>query len=143
MRSNPDVDHAPAGWVEAGPERMPANLPIAVVDDDASAREAMVDLVNAMGFTAVGFASASAFLRSDHFAAVSCLIADVRMAVMGGVELCRYMAASGNPVPAILITAYPDETTKLQAKTLGIGSYLAKPCNPDELLRALHSALAE
>lgn len=120
---------------------MPATLPIAVVDDDASAREAMVDLVKAMGFSAVGFASASAFLRSDHFGGVCCLIADVRMAAMGGLELCRYMAVAGHRVPAILITAYPDETTRLQARTLGIGSYLAKPCNPEDLLRALRAAL--
>lgn len=120
---------------------MAAELPIAVVDDDASAREAMIGLLSAMGFSAVGFANASAFLRSEPFPGIRCLIADLRMAGMSGLELCRHMTASGNPVPAILITAYPDEATRAQARVLGIGAYLAKPCNPDDLLWALQSAL--
>lgn len=121
---------------------MPADLLIAVVDDDASAREALVDLVRAMGFTAAGFASAAAFLASDQFGRTRCLIADLRMAGMGGIELCRHMAASGHPVPAILVTAYPDDESRSQAKAIGIRSYLAKPCNPDALLRAMRGALA-
>lgn len=123
-------------------EQMSADLLIAVVDDDASAREALVDLVRAMGFMAVGFVSASAFLGSDQLTRVRCLIADMRMAGMGGLELCRHLAATGRPLPAILVTAYPDDATRLLATEIGVGCYLTKPCNPDELLRALHSALA-
>lgn len=121
---------------------MPADLLIAVVDDDASARDAMVDLVRAMGFAVAGFASAAAFLGSDQYDRARCLIVDMRMAGMGGLELCRHLAASGKPLPAILITAYPDNATRLLAKEIGVGSYLTKPCDPDRLLQALRSALA-
>lgn len=121
---------------------MPAILPIAVVDDDASARVAMVDLIMAMGFTAIGFPSAGAFLGSDQFIHVCCLIADMRMAGMSGLELCRRIAASGRTLPTILITAYPDHATRMLAQAIGVRFYLTKPCNPDELLQALRSTLA-
>jgi len=121
---------------------MRVDRPVAVVDDDAAACAAMIDLVSAMGFTAIGFVSALTFLRSDHFRRVCCVITDMRMAAMGGLELCRCLVAAGNPVPAILITAYPDDATRLQARSLGVYAYLAKPCDPEELLQALRSILA-
>jgi FixJ family two-component response regulator len=121
---------------------MPADLPIAVIDDDASAREAMVDLIMSMGFTAIGFPSAVAFLGSDQFTHVCCLIVDMRMAGMSGLELCRRIAASGRTLPTILMTAFPDHATRVLAQEIGVGFYLTKPCNPDELLQALRSTLA-
>ncbi|WP_159717517.1 response regulator [Geminicoccus flavidas] len=122
---------------------MRADLPIAVIDDDAAACAAMIDLLGAMGFAAIGFAGALAFLRSHHARRVCCVITDMRMAVMSGLDLCRHLAADGNPVPTILVTAYPDETTRKQAQSLGVGAYLAKPCDPDELLQALHALLTD
>ena len=121
---------------------MLVDLPIAVVDDDAAACAALTDLVSAMGFAAIGFSSAQAFLRSDHVRRVCCVITDLRMPTMDGFELCRYLTAAGNPVPTILVTAYPNESTRHQAQSLGIGAYLGKPCDPDELLQALQSVLA-
>jgi FixJ family two-component response regulator len=121
---------------------MPAILPIAVVDDDASAREAMVDLIRAMGFMAVGFPSAASFLTSDAFTHACCLIVDMRMPGLSGLELCRRIAAAGRTLPTILVTAYPDEATRVLAQEIGVGFYLTKPCNPDELLQALRSILA-
>jgi FixJ family two-component response regulator len=121
---------------------MPAILPIAVVDDDASAREAMVDLIRAMGFMAIGFPSAAAFLGSDQFIHACCLIVDMRMPGLSGLELCRRIASAGRTLPTILMTAYPDEATRVLAQEIGVRFYLTKPCNPEELLQALRSILA-
>ena len=120
---------------------MRSERPIAVVDDDPAACTALIDLVRALGFSAIGFGSAISFLHSADVFRVCCVIADMRMAVMSGLELSRQLAMAGNPVPTILITAYPDETTRLEAATLGLRAYLTKPCSPDELLQALHLAL--
>lgn len=116
---------------------MPGNALIAVVDDDASACEAMVGLVRSMGFAAAGFPSASAFLGSALLTRSDCLIADMRMAGMGGIELYLHLRASGIAIPTVLVTAYPDETTRAHAREIGIGFYLSKPCDPEDLLRSL------
>ncbi|WP_158046794.1 response regulator transcription factor [Skermanella pratensis] len=121
---------------------MSANLLIAVVDDDDSAREAAVSLVRAMGFTASGFRSAAEFLNSGEAARTACLIADVRMPGMGGLDLYRQLVASGTPVPTVLVTAFPEEATRARALRAGVGSYLAKPFEPDELLDCIRSGYA-
>ena len=115
-----------------------AGLPlIAIVDDDASARAAMVALVEAMGFEACGFAAADAFLSSGTLGAAFAIIADHRMPGMSGLELCLEAKARLPSVLAILITAYPDQTTERHARRSGIDGYLAKPCDPEALLACL------
>lgn len=122
---------------------MSANLLIAVVDDDDSAREAAVSLVRALGFAASGFRSAAEFLGSGEMARTACLITDVRMPGMGGLDLHRHLVASGLLIPTVLVTAFPDETTRARALKAGVGSYLAKPFEPDELLGCIRSAFAQ
>ena len=78
---------------------MPNKPLIAVVDDDASVREAMMSLMRALGFLAETFPSAEDFLKSDGLQRTSCLIADVRMPGMSGLELYRHLVASGKPIP--------------------------------------------
>ncbi|RDJ26993.1 response regulator [Bosea caraganae] len=116
---------------------MPGNALIAVVDDDASARDALVDLVRAMGFGAAGFRSAPDFLGSKLLPQSDCVIVDMRMPGMGGIELYAHLCASGIAIPTVLVTAYPDEATRKHAREIGIGFYLSKPCDPDELLHCL------
>jgi FixJ family two-component response regulator len=116
-------------------------LLISVVDDDASVRAGMVDLVQAIGFAAQAFRGASDFLNSDRIDSTSCLISDVRMPVMTGLELHDRLVAAGKIIPTILLTAYPNEQDRERALQAGVICYLTKPCNQDDLLACIRSAL--
>ena len=120
---------------------MTGDLLIAIVDDDEPAREAIVDLVRALGFAATGFASAAALLNSEDLRKMDCLIADVRMPGMGGFELHRELAVSGLPIPTILMTAHPDDRIRAQALDAGVKFYIGKPLEADELLSCIRSAV--
>src|SRR3546814_3111748 len=115
---------------------MSANLLISIIDDDESAREAVVGLVRALGFTATEFQSAAEFLKSSHLLQTACLIADMRMPGMTGLELYRHLIAVGPPIPTVLVTAYPDEAVRARALKAGSRCSLAKPPEPDEIGRA-------
>lgn len=121
---------------------MSVSLPISIIDDDQSAREAVAGLVSALGFTTAEFPSAADFLESGDMSRTACLIADVWMPGMTGLELYRYLIAAGTPIPTILVTAYPDEAMQTRALKAGIRCYLAKPLEPDALLACIRSALA-
>jgi FixJ family two-component response regulator len=114
---------------------------IAIVDDDASVREAMVGLMRALGFIAEAFPCAEDFLKSDGPQHTSCLIADVRMPGMSGLELHRRLVASGKPIPTVLITAHSDDGVRARALKAGIIGYLTKPFREDDLLGCIRSAL--
>jgi FixJ family two-component response regulator len=114
---------------------------ISVVDDDASVRAGMVDLVQAIGFAAQAFEGASDFLNSDRIDSTSCLISDVRMPVMTGLELHDRLVAAGKTIPTILLTAYPNEQDRERALEAGVICYLTKPCKQDDLLACIRSAL--
>ena len=116
---------------------------ISVVDDDESAREAVAGLVRSLGFVAAEFESAADFLNSDYLSRTACLIADVRMPGMTGSELYRHLIAMGTPIPAVLITAYPDEAARNRALKAGVRCYLAKPLEPDELLACIRLAIGD
>lgn len=106
---------------------------IAVVDDDASAREATMDLLRSLGFIAKAFSSADEFLNSNRLRLTSCLIADVKLQGMSGLELYGRLATQ-NPIPTILITASPDEQIRMRALNAGVIGYLTKPLARKELL---------
>jgi FixJ family two-component response regulator len=114
---------------------------IAIVDDDASVREGTVDLIQAIGFAAQGFDGASDFLNSNQIDSTSCLIADMRMPGMTGLELHDRLITSGKIVPTILLTAYPNRRDRERALQAGVICYLAKPYNQDDLLACIRSAL--
>lgn len=116
---------------------------IAIVDDDQSAREAIASLVRSLGLAAAEFGSAADFLRSDQRSRAACLIADVRMPGMSGIELYRHLIAVGAPIPTVLVTAYAGETARNHALKAGALCYLAKPIDPDELLACIRSAVGE
>jgi len=114
---------------------------IAVVDDDQSIRDALCNLVNAIGYSAEAFASAEAFVASDQFRKASCVIADVQMPGMSGVELLKRLAAERATIPVILVTAFPQEATRELALRNGAIGYLAKPLREETLVACLEEAL--
>ena len=120
---------------------MPRKQVIAIVDDDELAREGTIDLVKSMGFIAKAFGRAEDFLKSDYLHRSSCLIADVRMPGITGLELHNRLVESGNMTPTILITAFPNDRDRARARQAGAICYLAKPFNDEALLACVRSAL--
>jgi FixJ family two-component response regulator len=114
---------------------------IAIVDDDASIRDTTKDLLESAGFAAAVFVSAASLLESRRLSRVSCLIADMRIPKMTGLELHQHLLATNHAIPTILMTAYPDERTQAQAKKANVVCYLAKPFAADELLACVRGAL--
>jgi len=114
---------------------------IAIVDDDESIRDTTSDLLVAAGYAAATFASPESLLESKRLAEFSCVISDVRMPGMSGLELYKRMVASGSPVPTILVTAYPDEHARAWAINAGVICYLRKPFTPEALFAGVDSAV--
>lgn len=115
--------------------------PVAVVDDDESVRESLPDLLREFGFTAHAFSSAEEFLASDSVNVTRCLILDIAMAGMTGLELQRELMLRGHEIPIIFITAQNDETVRAQAFEQGAAEFLLKPFSDTALLSALNAAL--
>jgi len=122
---------------------MPEGPLVAIVDDDKSIRNATQDLLKAAGFSTVTFEDAESFLGSASRASAACLVADMRMPGMTGLELCQELVASGHPIPTVIITAHPQELTLARAREAGITCFLTKPFEPDELLECVSEALAK
>lgn len=116
-------------------------LLIAVVDDDVAVREAVQSLLRSAGLGAVGFASAQDFLQSGHLQDAACLIVDVRMPRMGGLELQQQLTTAQCPLPIIFITAHGDAETRARALRAGAVDFLDKPFSDEALLRAVQAAL--
>jgi FixJ family two-component response regulator len=114
---------------------------ISIVDDDPAVREGTMDLLNSMGFTAETFQLADEFLKSDRLRSTSCLIADVQMPGMTGLELHSRLIASGTIIPTILITAFPRDDDRRRAMQAGVICYLTKPYNDKDLVSCIRSAL--
>jgi FixJ family two-component response regulator len=121
------------------------NLPepplISIVDDDASVREATRGLVRSLGYVAMTFSSAEEFLKSDRLQDTSCLITDVQMPGLSGVDLQRRLSEQGHCMPIIFITAFPSVATKAHALKAGAIGYLSKPFSEDSLIACLDTAL--
>lgn len=120
---------------------LPTGSVISIIDDDEPHLESMTSLMKSLGFRVEAFSSAAAFLASPHLNATCCLIADINMPHMTGVELHGRLVRSGSAIPTILITAYPDDNTRARAKADGVVCYLTKPCAEDQLLACVRSAL--
>ena len=114
---------------------------IAIVDDDESVREATEALMKALGFRVQAFPSALDFLASPCLGNSFCVIADVNMPQMSGVEMHRRLVELGHHIPTILITGYPDEKVRARALADGVIGYLSKPFDEDALLQCVRSAL--
>ena len=114
---------------------------VAVVDDDISVRESLESLIRSVGIKVRVYASAEEFLSSAHPRKADCLVLDVRLPGMSGVELHRHLLARNREVPAIFITAHAsDDQARMEARSNWTVAYLTKPFGEDELLDAVHAA---
>jgi FixJ family two-component response regulator len=114
---------------------------VTIVDDDESVRSALEGLMKAVGFTALTFASAEEFLSSGEQERTSCLIADIRMPGMSGLELQSKLNAERFRIPIIFITAQGDEKMRMQALRAGAVEFLTKPFDDEVLLDTVRAAL--
>src|ERR1700730_778865 len=115
---------------------------ISIVDDDESVREATKSLVRFLGYGVATFASAEDFLQSNQINDTECVISDVQMPGLSGVELQSQLIAGGNRTPIIFITASLEERTRARALTAGGVGVLSKPFNEERLIEYIHTALA-
>jgi FixJ family two-component response regulator len=114
---------------------------ISIVDDDKSVREAAKMLVRSLGYTTATFASAEELLQSGRLRDTACLITDVQMPAMSGVDLQSHLTASGHCTPVIFVTAYPEESIRERALDAGAFGFLSKPFNEDSLIACLDRAM--
>jgi FixJ family two-component response regulator len=114
---------------------------ISIIDDDESMRLATESLIKTLGFSAYSFPSAEAFLLSPRLNDSDCIISDVQMPAMGGLELQQALKARGLPTPLIFITAYPRESVERRARAEGAVCYLQKPFEVQDLIKCIERAL--
>jgi FixJ family two-component response regulator len=122
---------------------MPKRSLVSIVEDDQFFRESMKRLMRSLGHRVETFASAVDFLASPRLAETACLIADVNMPVMTGIELYRYLKDSDNAIPTILITAYGDDDVESHVLKDGVICYLRKPVDEEHLKGCLLAALQQ
>lgn len=114
---------------------------ISIVDDDEALRTSLENLVRSVGFRTQGFSSGEAFLTSDHLHDTACLVLDVRMARMNGLEVQGQIVASNLPIPIIFMTSFADEDVRAKAMAAGAVDFLYKPFSEEILLKAIDKAL--
>jgi len=114
---------------------------VSVVDDDRFCRESMCRLLRSLGYTADAFSSAAEFLASPRLAETACLIADIHMPAMSGLELYRRLIDTGQAIPTILVTAFPNDVDRARALNDGVMCYLRKPVDEEHLTRYVRDAL--
>jgi len=116
---------------------------ISIVEDDASVREATRGLVRSLGYSTATFASAEEYLRSERVRDTACLITDVQMPGMSGIDLQDRLIADGRRTPIIFVTAYPEERIRVRALGAGAVGFLSKPFNDESLIECLDRALGD
>ncbi len=120
---------------------MPRVPLIAIVDDDDALRNSLDNLLRSVGFRTQDFSSAEAFLHANQAHETACLILDVRMPGINGLELQRQLEAVGWRIPIIFVTAHADDNARARALAAGAVAFLYKPCREEELLNAIDAAL--
>jgi FixJ family two-component response regulator len=115
---------------------------ISVVDDDESLRRSVGNFLRSVGFRVETFASAEDFLSSARRESTGCLVLDVRMTGMSGLDLLRYLAAGNVRIPAVVLTAHGDEEIRQRCLRAGAVAFLDKPFHAEALLDAIQTALA-
>ncbi len=123
---------------QAAPSRIPV---ISIVEDDALVRQATSNLVRSLGLTAAAFGSAEEFLASDRLWDTSCLIADVQLPGLNGLELQHRLRAGGYRTPVVFVTAFPDDGVRTSALDGGAIGFLGKPYDAERLIECLARAL--
>ncbi|WOH50652.1 response regulator transcription factor [Bradyrhizobium sp. sBnM-33] len=119
-----------------------SNRVISIIDDDGSVRAATRNLVRSLGYVVHSFASAEEFLQSPHLNDTSCVITDVRMPAMSGLDLQAHLLDTGHRFPFIFVTAFSVESDRARAMKAGATCFLSKPCDGEALIKCLETALA-
>ncbi|MBP1886471.1 FixJ family two-component response regulator [Ensifer mexicanus] len=114
---------------------------VSVVEDDRSVRESMGRLMRSLGYTVEIFSSATEFLASPRLAETACLIADIHMPAMTGLELHRRLIDTDRAIPTILVTAFPNDVDRARSLTDGVVCYLGKPVDEERLTQCVCEAL--
>jgi FixJ family two-component response regulator len=121
---------------------MMKKLLVSIVEDDQFFRESMGRLMRSLGYAVEAFPSAADFLESPRLVETACLIADIHMPAMTGLELHRRLVSTGHAIPTILVTAFPNDVDRARASNDGVVCYLRKPVDEEHLTRCLRAALA-
>jgi FixJ family two-component response regulator len=116
---------------------------ISIIDNDGSIRSGTLRLVRSLGFIGFAFSSAHAFLNSEQLIKTACLISDIHMPEMSGIQLQDTLRARGHDIPIIFITAFPDEKIRAQALAQGAVCFLEKPFEGEALSRCINGALKD
>ena len=114
---------------------------VSIVEDNQFFRESMKRLMRSQGYRVESFSSAADFLASPHLIETACLIADVHMPAMTGIELYSHLIEAGYTIPTILVTAYPNDADRARSLKDGVVCYLRKPIDDKDLIRCLRTAL--
>jgi FixJ family two-component response regulator len=114
---------------------------VAIVDDDESVRDAIESLVQSLGHNVSTFASANEFLKSEQVHDTSCLITDVQMPGMSGIDLQDHLIAGGHCIPIIFITGFPDDLVRARAMKAGAVGFFSKPFHQDHFIGCIDKAL--
>jgi FixJ family two-component response regulator len=120
---------------------MPKTSLVSVVEDDRYFRDSMRRLMMSLNYNVEAFSSAANFLASPRLIGTTCLVADVHMPAMTGIELYKHLIEAGYSIPTILVTAYPDDVERARALNDGVICYLRKPVDEQHLIRCLRAAL--
>ena len=135
--SNAKAQHIHIGMTMNADDTAARTPVIACVDDDVSVREALGGLLGAFGFVVKTFESAEAFLASESFDRVTCLITDVQLGGISGLQLLRHLVEMRHLLPTIVITALPDEELRRSVMDAGAFEFLTKPITVEQILSAL------
>jgi FixJ family two-component response regulator len=138
------VSRARAAYVSSvGRLQVAEQTLVAIVDDDESVRDTTRDLLRSAGFSAEPFPTAESLLASPLLPSTACLVTDMCMPGMSGLELHERLVASNRRIPTIVMTAYPDELARARALESKVVAYLIKPFSADELLACIRTAIGE
>ena len=116
---------------------------VSIVDDDESLRRSVKNLLTSVGFRVETFASAEAFLQSAHRTDTRCVVLDLRMPGMSGLDLLVHLGAAGPPIPVVILTAHSDDEARRRTLQAGAVAFLGKPFHGEALLGAVRRALAQ
>ena len=141
MRSDGSVGGLHSEFELTGTGCMMKTVLVSVVEDDRFFRESMQRLMRSLGYMVDAFSSPGEFLVSPRLGETACLIADVHMPAMTGLELHRHLVETGHQIPTILVTAYPNDVDRACALDEGVMCYLRKPVDEQELMRCLQGTL--
>lgn len=124
-----------------GIEVAPEPALIAIVDDDQAFRGSLRRLLKSHGYETAMFASGVEFLKFSKLRATTCLVADINMPFMTGIDLYQRLISMGHSIPTILITGYPEERARQRMLGIGVSCYLSKPLNEADFMECLRSAI--